>query len=720
MAESPVSRITYRAFLSYSHRDKAWADWLHKALEAYRVPSRLVGTPGAGGPVPRRLNPIFRDREELASATDLGRKVDEALAQSENLIVLCSPASAASRWVNAEVLAYKRMGRAERIFCLIVGGEPNATDLPGRAAEECFCPALRFALDAAGELSNKQAEPIAADARAGHDSKSIAMLRLIAGMLGMGFDALIQRETHRRRRRATIVAAAAILGMAVASVLAINAVIARNEARQRQAQTEQALNYMLGDLHDKLKGVGRLDLMASVTDKALALFAASKPGSLTDDELTQQSRALVQIGQIRLDEGQYDPAMDAFQRAYQRSLELTARHPGNGRFLFDRAQAEYWVGYVYWQRRDLNQANAWLIRYRDSTLALVKIDQHDQDWQLESTWGEHNVAVLALDRGNLDTAQSGFEAELKAKEEIARARPQDADLASQVADTVSWLGNVAEQRGELADAQRLFGEQVQRLAALRRRYPEDFRWLAKWANAQEVLAASLDTTGRYDESLHALAAADGGLKILTRHDPDNVPWRITLASVQIRRASHAIAAGQLASAEQLLSTAMDELHGLEPSAAIKGNREIDRALSRGWLLRARLAWQRGNLRAAAAAANESFAKARKGIVGKTVDDGNLADRADALLVLGSLQQARSPDTPPPAWAEARALLAERTRTSYYWRVLDPWVRLCRLTGDDARARVAFDRLNASGYVPLQPWPAPGQPSPVTEGGQHVH
>jgi hypothetical protein len=141
MPDPSVARFTYRAFISYSHRDKAWADWLHKALETYRVPSRLVGTTTAHGEIPRRLNPVFRDREELSSSPELGTKINEALAQSENLIVLCSRGSATSRWVNEEVLAYKRMGRAGRIFCLIVDGEPNATDLPGREDEECFCPA---------------------------------------------------------------------------------------------------------------------------------------------------------------------------------------------------------------------------------------------------------------------------------------------------------------------------------------------------------------------------------------------------------------------------------------------------------------------------------------------------------------------------------------------------------------------------------------------------
>ena len=188
----------YRAFISYSHQDKSWADWLHKALETYRVPSRLVGKTTAAGMIPRRLAPVFRDREELASATDLGRKVNEALRESANLIVICSPRSAMSHWVNEEVLSFKRLGRSERIFCLIVDGEPNASELPGRAAEECFAPALRHPLGSDGQLSPEQTEPIAADVRPGKDGKINAKLKLIAGMLDVGFDQLKQRELQRR------------------------------------------------------------------------------------------------------------------------------------------------------------------------------------------------------------------------------------------------------------------------------------------------------------------------------------------------------------------------------------------------------------------------------------------------------------------------------------------------------------------------------------------
>ena len=40
----------YRAFIRYSHADRALADRLHRALESYRIPKRLTGVQGREGP----------------------------------------------------------------------------------------------------------------------------------------------------------------------------------------------------------------------------------------------------------------------------------------------------------------------------------------------------------------------------------------------------------------------------------------------------------------------------------------------------------------------------------------------------------------------------------------------------------------------------------------------------------------------------------------------
>ena len=98
MAHFP--EFKYRAFISYSHSDESWARWLHKSLETYRVPKHLVGTETPFGPVPERFAPVFRDRDELATATNLGETLLKALEQSAFQIVICCSRAGSSMPVN--------------------------------------------------------------------------------------------------------------------------------------------------------------------------------------------------------------------------------------------------------------------------------------------------------------------------------------------------------------------------------------------------------------------------------------------------------------------------------------------------------------------------------------------------------------------------------------------------------------------------------------------
>ena len=38
-----VEKYKYWAFISYSHQDKKWGDWLHKALEKYKESLKIKG-----------------------------------------------------------------------------------------------------------------------------------------------------------------------------------------------------------------------------------------------------------------------------------------------------------------------------------------------------------------------------------------------------------------------------------------------------------------------------------------------------------------------------------------------------------------------------------------------------------------------------------------------------------------------------------------------------
>ena len=280
-----ASQFKYWAFLSYSHTDRKWGDWLHKALETDRVPSRLVGKDSRDGRIPQRLFPVFRDREELPVSADLGAKINEALRESRYLIVICSRRSAQSRWVGQEIKTYKKLGREDQILALIVDGEPNASDgKPGfKVEDECFHEAMRYRWSEDNQVSPERTEPIAADVREGKDGKENAKRKLLAGLLGVNYDDLRRREHERRIRRLRIVLAVALATVSGFAAVSVYAWRQKQTAEQAQARTEA----------EKLRTQSALDKTRktlSESDFLQALRSISEDKDL--DALAQLMRSL--------------------------------------------------------------------------------------------------------------------------------------------------------------------------------------------------------------------------------------------------------------------------------------------------------------------------------------------------------------------------------------------------------------------------------------------
>ena len=265
----------YRAFLSYSHADMRQARDLHRRLEAYALPKDLVSV----GQMSRPLAPVFRDREDLAAAPQLRDAIEAALADADALVVACSPASAASPYVNQEIETFLRVAPGVPVFAIRV------------SPEQALPPGIEAARQR-GVWDGTVWDGATSEAR------RHAVLQLAAARTGQPAALLQARDAARRRGR--FFAGALVLSMGIVTLAALGLVAVRREAAaQRSAageriakaratelrgvesatrdKAEEVVAFMLDDLQTQLIGVSQLAPLEHVARACLGYYQGSTP-----------------------------------------------------------------------------------------------------------------------------------------------------------------------------------------------------------------------------------------------------------------------------------------------------------------------------------------------------------------------------------------------------------------------------------------------------------
>ena len=519
------------------------------------------------------------------------------------------------------------------------------------------------------------------------------------------------RKFIARHRVACASAAAIALTLVVGTVVSIRQAVratragraeavARADAQRRQEQAEDLLTFMLGDFRTELQKIGRLSLLDSVGEKAMAYFAGLDPRDLTDTALARQARALTQIGETRMAEARYTEASAAFTTAFDRASALAARHPRDGDMLFERAQAEYWIGFVARLRGDFPAARAWLTRYRDSAVSLVAIGAERLRAQRELASGYHNLAVLDFDRGDLAEAGRGFLAERSAVEEMLKSDPGGLELRSKMANVVSWIGLAAEGDGRYADAIRSFDESSSRYGKLAELEPAVARWRYELAETLTFTGEVQAITNRRGEASASFARARALIDLLAAQDPKNRQWEVTALGIRLKQVGLLLAEGNARTAAPILAESREKLERLfaaEPSSrAFAG------------LLAAALQFE-GQMRLATRSPDAGDPVARAIELGEAFNhetnahDWIFGEYAQACILAGRIAFVRAdPDLARRDWNRALKVLGPTPENSRNWRLLDPAAQALALLGRAAEAHPLIERLRRFGYHSIDP------------------
>lgn len=510
----------YSAFISYSHADAVFAGWLHNRLETFRFPARLVGRTTERGVVARRFAPVFRDREELAAAPSLPDRLREALRASDALIVLCSPSAAQSEWVNREIAQFRVLNPGAPILPAIIAGTPDTA----------FPPAL---------LTDSEAEPLAADFQRSAGGRRLGLFKLLAGLSGIPLGELIQRDAQRRIRRVMAVTVGAVVLMLGLAAMAYLAIRSRNEAERQRNQAEGLVEFMLTDLREELRGVGRLDVMDDVNRRALDYYVAQgNLASLPPESLERRARILLAMGEDDAKRADQASARRRFAEAHRTTQEQLRRDPGNPDRIFAHGQSEYWMGYMAYLAKDFAEAEDHYRVYAALSEQLVERAPTNLGYMTEAGYAQGNLCTIYL--AQKKPALQPCRAALKWMERVVAATPDEPKALENLANRHAWLADAWHQEGNVQKRIEYRLQQADIVRSLTRRFPQNVDYREFWMLTLMALAQTLYETGDGANARIHVREALGIADQLLRHDPENAFWadrRAELAKLSERVAT---------------------------------------------------------------------------------------------------------------------------------------------------------------------------------------
>lgn len=486
----------YRAFISYSHADGRFAGWLHRRLEAARLPDK------------QRLAPIFIDRAELAAGPDLSAQVREALAQSAALIIVASPAARASRWVGQEIALFRQLHPGRRILAALIDGEPG----------EAFPDAL---------LSHEgvSIEPLAADFRKGQDGKRLGLLKIVAGLTALPLDRLVQRDAQTRQRRVMAVTAGAVILSLILAAALVLAIRARAEAERQRSEAEGLVEFMLTDLRDKLKGVGRIDVMDAVNQRAFGFYEQQFDiANLSPDSLDRRARVISAMGEDDENRGSFGNAFAKYFEYDRIMSALLAKDPMNPDRIYAKAKSENRLGLFEATRGKLPEA---IKRFENanSLLGTLPATAQQYSWIELRSLVSGNLCAISIKarRKNLSAADHCRQAVSLAQGRL-RQEPNNRSIRYDLAFHYLWLDSALEASGDKAGASRARTLGWNTSEDLLRTEPGNMLFREQHLEIAMELAKIARREGDLASAKKYLTIAKQDARILTSRDPENRNW----------------------------------------------------------------------------------------------------------------------------------------------------------------------------------------------------
>lgn len=492
-------------------------------------------------------------------------------------------------------------------------------------------------------------------------------------------DASLRRVKRGERRRAALFGVVAVLAL-LASILGLLARAAQQQAEQHRIEAEGLMQFMLGEFVDKLRPLGRLDLLDSISGRALSYLASARPLDDNHIALSQRAKALQVLAEVKVARADPAGATQALLAARQ-ILQAQAQQQAPDKALLQALGANaFWLGQIALDQRNWLDAAGHFTQYLAFSDRLVALDPRDIDGWIEQSYAHNNLGTVALRQGALRRAADEFAASIALKTRVLAHSPGRQDVSVDLANSLSWLASAREKLGQLDAAMALYRREAALMQSLHQATPGNAVWTQRYANALWHQADLHLVLGDTAAARAGYAAAEVLLRDIVRQDPSNRLWQTSLYTVQL--GSLAVQPGpataQIA-ALQALQERLAVLIGLEPKKW-----HLQRLSALTAERRARLYWSLGRRDLA----RQQLASARLALerVRTAVPDDvpARASMAEVLLLQAAFDAAeRKLATARAGCQAAQDVLRANLLSSTDFQVLAPWARAARCLGAPA-------------------------------------
>jgi tetratricopeptide (TPR) repeat protein len=362
----------------------------------------------------------------------------------------------------------------------------------------------------------------------------LGFLKIVAGIAGVSLDTLVQRDAQRRLRRVMAVTGGVFAGLLAMIGMTLFAIQSRKEAQLQRAEAEGLVEFMLTDLRAGLKGVGRLDVMTHVNERAMDYYEGqSNLADMPAASLERRARILHAMGEDDEKRGDLEKALAKFGEAHRVTRALLEMDPDNADRIFGHAQSEYWVGYLAYLKEDWGKAELHWIEYQSLAELLIGLDAGQSKWRRESGYSNGNICTLSLHRTDQsDVDVTSCAAALSDMQLVQNMLPNNKRAILDVANRYGWYGDALNRIGDKASSMKQYNFQHELLTELRKQKPDDFEIADELIRAKMSMTKGLHSLERIGDAADLKRESAALARHLIERDPDNRRWKILLSQIE--------------------------------------------------------------------------------------------------------------------------------------------------------------------------------------------